>query len=101
MNEHESDLRIVTVTGLTTHASLRTLVKTALDAKNPAQTLPSNKSVIRVFLTPAANILVADEVTGDELTVGTGGKEFEVINALDNLTIKNVVAVVCELYFGR
>lgn len=95
-------LRIVSVTGLTSYQTLRTLVDTILVLKTPPANVLPDTNIIQVAITPGGNLLVHDAITEDDFTLASGTRMvFPLEDALEKLVVKNAVTIVVEIYFGE
>jgi hypothetical protein len=100
-----ADVRIVSITSTTTAQPIGKLINDTYLAKTPAIVdALMNKEVIRMIITPSADVLINDihNTTPDTITVASGvSKTFDLLNAHDKLMIKNSATVKVELYLGN
>jgi len=87
--------RIASVTTTGTSTILATLVDAVYTAKSKT---PPPGRVFKVRLTPSAAIEVTDTTLLDALSI-SAMTEFEVIDALNVLKLKNVATVVVEIWY--
>jgi len=92
-----TEFRLLNVTGLTSLQPLSKLVQTALDAKSaPADELP-DKTLAEISLTPSADLLVGDPITGDTVTISA--RTTYPLSSLEKISVKNAVTIGVEMYF--
>lgn len=93
------DYKILALTSTTTATTLGELVRARLATLG--KTLPE-RPIIRIALTCSANTELRDGQMGDALTLASTVRYvFDLLNPLDNLTVKNSATVTIELFFGR
>jgi len=95
-------MRIYNLSSGLTAKTLRELLNSALAGKSaPANTLPTG-GILQVTITPSADVIVSDAITGDGYTIPAGTRvTYPTQNAIDTITLLNSATVTIELYFDQ
>lgn len=96
-------LRIYNLSSTTSAKTLRELLNSALAGKSGAAALlPRDSCIMQIAITPSADIVLSDAITGDGYTVTAGTRViFPTQRALESLKTLNTATVSLELYYDQ
>lgn len=97
MDTYKTHYRLASVTSTTTRTSLKQLVDAVYSAKS--KSAPVGR-VYKVRLTPSASLEVSDAHLEDFVAI-TAMTEFEILDALENLYLKNSATVKVEIWYAE